>query len=488
MPSFTSVSNLASSIGHGDYVALGGFQLNRVPIALLQEIAAARPGNLQLVSVPNPLALEVLCSAGQVAAVQCGFFGFQYEGGFAMPPALHRALGDGSLDLQEKDVYDTILELRAALDDPALRPDFTLIHTQQADHSGNLRIKDPYADVLLARAGERVVATVEEVVEDIGDPTIPAAEVSAIAVCPGGAAPTSCLGYYRRDATAVRHYLRVPENRFTAPPAARSEAQNGAAPDGDRMVVFSARQIRNGDTVVTGLASAMPMLAIELARRTHAPDLRYINCVGAVNPRIDRALPTSVDPSLLQACESTMSLPEIFDLAAIDGVDVMFFGAAQIDAGARVNLTRIGPQENPRVKLPGPAGSPSMRAAARRVVITVPRQSTRNLVAAVDVATSVPSPANTETTLITDLAVWQLHGDHGLEPVSVHRNVSATVLRESTGFSYRDTSPPTTAEPTAEELGVLRTLDPNGLRHGWSGKRPSSRAIDKQQEKLVHDR
>ena len=488
MPSFTSISNLASSIGHGDYLALGGFQLNRVPIALLQKIAAARPGNLRLVSVPNPLALDVLCSAGQVAAVQGGFFGFQYEGGFAMPLALRRALGDGSLDLQEKDVYDTILELRAALDDPRLRPDFTLIHAQQADHSGNLRIEDPYADVLLARAGERVVATVEEVVGHIGDPTIPAAEVSAIAVCPGGAAPTSCLGYYPRDAAALRRYLGVPENGPTALPGARSEAQDGAVRDGDRMVVLTARQIRNGDTVVTGLASAMPMLAIELARRTHAPDLRYINCVGAVNPRIDRALPTSVEPSLLRACESTMSLPEIFDLAAVDGVDVMFFGAAQIDAGGRVNLTRIGPRENPRIKLPGPAGSASMRAAAHRVVITVPRQSTRNLVSEVDVATSAPSPANVETSLITDLAVWQLHEDRGLQPVSVHRNVSATQLREATGFSYRDTSPPTTTEPSDEELAVLHTLDPNGLRHGWSEKKPSSRGIDTQQEKLVHDR
>ena len=38
------------------------------------------------------------------------------------------------------------------------------------------------------------------------------------------------------------------------------------------------------------LASAVAMLAIELARRTHAPGLTYINCIGAVNPRIDAAL------------------------------------------------------------------------------------------------------------------------------------------------------------------------------------------------------
>ncbi|MDE3074885.1 MAG: CoA transferase subunit A, partial [Chloroflexota bacterium] len=48
---------------------------------------------------------------------------------------------------------------------PAIRPDVALIHVQEADERGNLRIfGSPYEDVLLAKASRRVIATAERIV------------------------------------------------------------------------------------------------------------------------------------------------------------------------------------------------------------------------------------------------------------------------------------------------------------------------------------
>ena len=535
MSPICSVAELAAALPSGSSVAIGGFQLNRVPMAMLAEIVRAGIGELRVVSVPNPLALDLLVAHGRVRAAEGGFIGFQYEDGFVMPASLRLALQDGGLDYRERDVLDTITALRRAAEGAAPGPDFALIHAQAADGAGNLRLDDPHADLLLAAASRSVLATAERIVPRLESPTIAGERVAALAECPGGAAPTGCVGRYRRDPDALRAYLQAapadllsilgdargraaasPLSSATAPlratagttrlqlarldaaatgaadagtvaaggaaaarPAPAPAAGLGGTAAADLFVVLMARQVRDGDTVVTGLASALPMLAIELARRTHAPRLRYINCVGAVDPRLRTALPVSVDAELLADCAATITLPELFDLAAAGGIDTMFFGAAQIDAGGAINLTRIGRRDAKTVKLPGPAGSPSMRSLVRRALITVPRQSRRTFVAEVDVPTSVPSPTNLETVVITDLAIWALEGG-ALQPRSLHPGVSGARLAEATGFGFAPASFPTTMPPRQAELDALAELDPDGLRHRLFDKKPGGRAAVRQ--------
>src|SRR3712207_4703183 len=52
----------------------------------------------------------------------------------------------------------------------------------------------------------------------------------------------------------------------------------------DLMAVAMARALRNGETVFHGVASPLPMVAILLAKRTHAPDLVYVNITGSIDP------------------------------------------------------------------------------------------------------------------------------------------------------------------------------------------------------------
>jgi glutaconate CoA-transferase subunit A len=87
---------------------------------------------------------------------------------------------------------------------PALNPDVSVVHAQQADGRGNVAIWGicgiQKEAVLSAK---RAIATVEEVVEELGprpfQVVLPAAAVDAISVVPHGARPSYADGYYERD-------------------------------------------------------------------------------------------------------------------------------------------------------------------------------------------------------------------------------------------------------------------------------------------------
>ena len=87
---------------------------------------------------------------------------------------------------------------------PALNPDVTVIHAQQADRRGNVAIWGISGiQKEAALSARRVIVTVEEVVEEF-EPhpfqvVLPWVAVDAIAVEPKGAHPSYAAGYYDRD-------------------------------------------------------------------------------------------------------------------------------------------------------------------------------------------------------------------------------------------------------------------------------------------------
>ncbi len=533
---FLTLREAIETIPDGALLSFGGFDLQRPPLALAAELVRQGRRALRVVVPPTPLPLDLLVGAGAVAEAEFGFIGFQYERGFVVAPNVRRAVESGTIAWRERDVFEIAQGLRAAAHGvdylpapggegtdyertwpaprarvstdgavsaiaPAIRPDAVLLHAQAADRLGNLYLADPYFEDLLSRAGERVIASVETVVDRLPQVTIPATRVTSVVEARGGAWPGGCHGFYRhseeglfawdeaaragRFAAHLDTFIRErAEGRHrgdsgTGDDAAEGPATAGAAPrvtagsdapgPADRLIVGMARRIADGDTVVTGLASALPMLAVAVARATHAPRLTYINCVGAVDPVVDRALPTSVDPRLLEGAAARVIVTDFFDLARRGRIDLMFFGAAQVDAAGRMNLSCIGDPLRPKVKLPGPAGSTSIRPYVRKVVVLVPRHAARVLVERVDFASSVPSALNRETWVVSDLALLRLEGER-LRLVSQHAGVDATALGGKTGFALdAPAEPEPTSEPTAAERAAIARLDPTGLRHRLAG-------------------
>jgi glutaconate CoA-transferase subunit A len=87
---------------------------------------------------------------------------------------------------------------------PAMRPDVSIVHAQQADRRGNVQlwgITGVQKEAVLA--AERSVVTVEEIVEDIelrpGGMIIPSWVLTAVCHVPGGSWPSYAQGYYDRD-------------------------------------------------------------------------------------------------------------------------------------------------------------------------------------------------------------------------------------------------------------------------------------------------
>jgi glutaconate CoA-transferase subunit B len=143
-------------------------------------------------------------------------------------------------------------------------------------------------------------------------------------------------------------------------------------------------------------------------------------------------------------------------------VDTVFFGAAEVDALGRTNMTASGSLGQPRSKFPGVAGAATLRQWVRRPVLVVPRQSRRNLVPQVQVATTRDD--RRPVRLISDLGVFEL-GAGGARLLSRHPWASLEGIGERTGFPFQvEDALPVTPLPDARTLAAIRAIDSRGLR------------------------
>ena len=230
----------------------------------------------------------------------------------------------------------------------------------------------------------------------------------------------------------------------------------------ETVVAAMAREIEDGAVVATGVASPLAILAIAVARATHAPRLTYLACVGALDPEIGRLHPCSEDLGYLDGRSGEVSIPDLFDHARRGRVDVMFFGAAEVDAGGDPNLSAAGSLDRPTVKFPGVAGAATLRRWVARPVIVLGRQSRRNLVPRVQVAST--SDPHRRTRLLTDLGAFEL-GPGGAALVARHPWATEEEIAGRTGFSFRTVEPlPVTPAPAPEHVRAIRQIDADGLR------------------------
>ncbi len=234
----------------------------------------------------------------------------------------------------------------------------------------------------------------------------------------------------------------------------------GAQRAADRMAVFLARQIRDGETVFHGVASALPMVAVALARRAHAPGLTYLNIPGGVDASPSRLPGSTVGVQLMEGARAQFSLIEIFDLSARGGLDLAFLGGAQIDSRGDINLSFIGDPARPKVRLPGGAGSASILPTAKRTVLWRTVHDPRSFPERCPWVTA----SGRVDRVVTPLCIFRkVEGRLRIE--SRHAGVAPGAIRAATGF---DPGPaeeaPETPEPTGEERAALEAADPEGVR------------------------
>jgi glutaconate CoA-transferase subunit B len=234
-----------------------------------------------------------------------------------------------------------------------------------------------------------------------------------------------------------------------------------AAP-ADRLLWRMAAEIADGAVVATGVASPLAVLAIALARATHAPRLSYLACVGSLNPTVAQLFGSSEDLEYLAGRTAEVSIPELFDHARRGRIDTIFFGAVEVDGDGRTNLSAIGSLARPTVKFPGVAGACTLRRWSRHPVLVVPRQTRRALVARVAVR-STDDPAR-RTPLLTDIATFTV-GPPGAVLEAIAPGTAVDEVRARAGFDFAVSAAlAALPDPPPAVIDTLEALDPAGYR------------------------
>ena len=143
----------------------------------------------------------------------------------------------------------------------------------------------------------------------------------------------------------------------------------------DLLCCAASREVTDHEIVFAG--TGLPMVAIMLAQKTHAPNLKLIFEAGTLDGRPPE-LPTSVGDARCEMGASRSSgLNDAFSIHQRGLVDLGFLGGAEIDLHGNVNTTCIGGYLNPELRLTGSGGNPDINSFAKRTVfIMVHREKT----------------------------------------------------------------------------------------------------------------
>lgn len=223
------------------------------------------------------------------------------------------------------------------------------------------------------------------------------------------------------------------------------------------IVVNLARQIRPGDIAFSGVNSTLPMLACLLAKRAYDFHFTYINVAGGVEPKPRKIPHSSSDPAIVEGSPAIFANEDFYDLCARGGIDLVFLGCAQIDAGGRTNVSVIGSWHDPKVRLPGGGGAAVMLPTAKRVATWRTEHSPRTLVHKLDFVTAAGNMA----AVVTPIAVFQRRRAR-LALESWNPQVTLDEVVKRTGFKFDATGTQPTLPITEREHAALASLDPQG--------------------------
>ncbi len=242
----TTLSEAINIIQDGDCVALGGVGRNKVPFKAVIEIIKQKKKNLFIIGREKGIDFDILIGTGVATKVSAAYVGLE-EFGLALN--FRKKVESGEIEFLEhtcgsviagfragamgipfipiKGLYGSdLLKVREDFKEitcpitgeklvavPGINPDVAIIHAQEADEFGNIRIRGTrFEDELMVKSANKAIVTVEKIIphEEIRNnpemTTIPYFYVDKVVEVPKGAYPTSCYGYYPSDPSEVKKY------------------------------------------------------------------------------------------------------------------------------------------------------------------------------------------------------------------------------------------------------------------------------------------
>ncbi len=267
---FDKVMNMSEAIklyvADGSHISIGGFTINRNPMAAVYEIIRQKIKDLHLYAHSNGQGVDELIGAGCASRLEIAYGG---NGRFA-PTCIRfkKAVTEGTIIVEDYSNYQMTLRFLAGamgvpflptrsslgtdiidkwgfseklrksdhkipdqkltvIDNPftswtnatkvvlvpAINTDVTIIHVQKSDRQGTARIEGlTFADIEQAKSAKHLIITCEELVEseelrkNPDQNQIPFFCVDAVVHVPFGAFPTASYRYYDYDPVYLNEY------------------------------------------------------------------------------------------------------------------------------------------------------------------------------------------------------------------------------------------------------------------------------------------
>jgi glutaconate CoA-transferase subunit A len=239
-----TLADAARLVSDGDGLFWGGFGYQRPPIAFAHELVRQKKRNLSIYTCGSEVDLEIMAGAGAASRFEIAFSAIEALG---LSNNIRRRVSEGALQVEDySNLAMAMRFLGGALNVPfmpirslmgtdivhlaryrgenklkvmdcpftgdkiclvpSLQPEFSIVHVQRVDKSGNAQIDGIVGeDIEGSRCGKKLIVLAEELVDETEirnrpDQTkIPAIYVDHVVVLPFIAHPMMCHDYYDYD-------------------------------------------------------------------------------------------------------------------------------------------------------------------------------------------------------------------------------------------------------------------------------------------------
>ena len=244
------------------------------------------------------------------------------------------------------------------------------------------------------------------------------------------------------------------------------------------LTVLMAREVRNDDVMIVGVATPMVWAAFTLAKVTHAPGAIYHYIMGNTfvnEPRQVSLLYLEMNTARAYRFQNSGECT-LESLPSEKLTTIEWFRPAQIDMYGNTNNICIGDWNNPKLRFPGCAGIADFSMFySRGSFLYTPRHDIRTFVPEIDFISGVGFPDGKPSIcggsgpqcVITNLAYLTFDDNpKRMKISSIHPGIDLETVKNSTGFELiipddvKETKP-----PTEKELKLLREkVDPLEIR------------------------
>ncbi|MFX1241961.1 MAG: CoA-transferase subunit beta [Promethearchaeota archaeon] len=258
-----------------------------------------------------------------------------------------------------------------------------------------------------------------------------------------------------------------------------SEYSNNYTVD-EIMTVLMAREVRNDDVMIVGVATPMVWAAFTLAKLTYAPDAIYHYIMGntfVMEARQVSLLYLEMNTARAYRFQDSVECT-LESLPSEKLTTIEFFRPAQIDQYGNTNNICIGDWEKPKIRLPGAAGILDFSMFyARGSFLYTPRHDKRTFVPTKDLffISGVGFPDGNPSVcggsgpqcVVSNLGYLDFEEKtKRMRLSSIHPGIDIDMVKDSTGFDLIiPDNLATTEPPTEKELKLLREkVDPLNIR------------------------